>query len=92
MAASEFSCNIRILNSGLEQCALITMSNSDSWQTVLTRLQVEADTIREFVETQKVWAEQESQRNDEENREIIAFIAKKDQWKAEQDAIAKDRR
>jgi len=58
----------------------------------MKKKQVEADTIREFVETQKVWAEQESLRNDEENREIIAFIAKKDQWKAEQDAIAKDRR
>jgi len=58
----------------------------------MRKKQVEADTIREFVESQKVWAELESRRNDEENREIIAFINKKDQWRNEQDTIAKDRR
>ena len=58
----------------------------------MKKKQVEADTIREFVETQKLWAEQENRRNDEENRQIIHFIEKKDRWRAEQEAIAKDRR
>ena len=58
----------------------------------MRKKQVEAETIREFVETQRVWAEQESLRNDEENRQIIQFIEQKDKWRAEQEAIAKDRR
>ena len=54
--------------------------------------QVEADTIREFVEGRKVWAVKEKEASEEENRQIIKFIEKKDAWRREQEAIAKDRR
>ena len=54
--------------------------------------QVEADTIREFVEGRKVWAVREKEASEEENRQIIKFIEKKDAWRREQEAIAKDRR